>query len=213
VILSLATGRSVTLENSSVACGSPPEAFAFSRNDRLVAGADFCGYADVWDTGTGRLLRQVNEGGEVSGVDLNPDGTRLLVSSWDSQATIWNVASGRRAVNLIGDTRGLEGAVFSPDGSLVATSSLDHTVRIWDSQTGQVLRVLTFPDDQWPLAFNASGSAFAVAESDPAPHAPDIVRVFDTCPACTNARALLSLAAPHVTKQLTVLEETGVTNS
>jgi hypothetical protein len=37
--------------------------------------------------------------------------------------------------------------------------------------------------------------------------------VFDTCPACANARALLSLAAPHVTKQLTVLEKTVVENS
>jgi len=36
----------------------------------------------------------------------------------------------------------------------------------------------------------------------------DILRVFDTCPACTDARALLSLAAPHVTSQLTVLERT-----
>jgi WD40 repeat protein len=213
VILTIATGKTVSLQNSDVACNSQPESFAFSRNDRRVAGAYFCGYADVWDARTGRLLRQVNEAGEVSAVDLSPDGSRLLVSSWDSRATIWGVASGRRLVNLIGDTRGLEGAAFSPDGSLVATSSLDQTVRIWDSHTGQELRVLTFADDQWPLAFNADGSEFAVAESDPAPGAPDIVRVFDTCPACANARALLSLAAPHVTKQLTVLEKTVVENS
>ena len=135
------------------------------------------------------------------------------MSSWDSRATIWSVATGHRLVNLIGDTRGLEGAAFSPDGSLVATSSLDHTVRIWDSHTGQVLRVLTFPDDQWPLAFNADGSEFAVAESNPGPDAPDVVRVFNTCPACTNPHALLALAAPHVTNQLTVLEKTVVGNS
>ena len=213
VILSVATRKAVQLQGADTPCGSPPESFAFSRNDRRIAGADFCGYADVWDAQTGRLLRQVNEGGEVSAADLNPDGSRLLVSSWDSRATIWSVATGRQLVNLIGDTRGLEGAAFSPDGSLVATSSLDHTVRIWDSHTGQVLRVLTFPDDQWPLAFNADGSRFAVTESDPAPGAPDVVRVFNTCPACTNAHALLSLAAPHVTNQLTVLEKTVVDNS
>ncbi len=213
VILSIATGKTVELQNSFEACGSPPISFAFSRNDRRVAAADFCGYADVWDVQTGRLLTQVNQGGEVSAVDLTPDGSRLLVSSWDSQATVWSVATGRRLVNLVGDTRGLEGAAFSPDGSLVATSSLDRSVRIWDARTGQVLRVLTFPDDQWPLAFNADGSEFAVAESDPAPGAPDAVRVFDTCPACTNARGLLRLAAPHVTTQLTALEKTVVEDS
>ena len=213
VILSLATGKAVQLEGADTTCGSPPESFAFSRNDRRIAGADFCGYADVWDARTGRLLRQVHEGGEVSAANLSPDGSRLVVSSWDSRATIWSVATGRRLVNLIGDTRGLEGAAFSPDGSLIATSSLDRTVRIWDSHTGQVLRVLSFPDDQWPLAFNADGSEFAVAESDPSPGAPDVVRVFGTCPACTNAHALLSLAAPHLTNQLTVLEKTVVDNS
>ena len=213
VVLSIATGKAVELQNSFVACGSPPSSFAFSRNDRRVAAADFCGYADVWDVQTGRLLKQVNQDGEVSGVDLTADGSRLLVSSWDSQATIWSVATGRRLVNLIGDTRGLEGAAFSPDGSLVATSSLDRSVRIWDARTGQVLRLLTFPDDQWPLAFNADGSELAVAESDPAPGAPDAVRVFDTCPACTNARALLRLAAPRLTTQLTALEKTVVEGS
>jgi WD40 repeat protein len=213
VIRSIRTGKTIELQGADASCGYPPESFAFSRDDRRVAGAEFCGYGDVWDAQTGRLLRQVNETGEVSAVDLSPNGSRLLVSSWDSQATIWSVATGRRLVNLIGDTRGLEGAAFSPDGSLVATSSLDHTVRIWDSHTGQELRVLTFPDAQGPLAFNAEGSEFAVAESNPAPGAPDIVRVFDTCPACTNAHALLSLAARHATTKLTVLEQTVVDNS
>ena len=213
VILSIATGKAVELQGPFAACGSPPDSFAFSRDDRRVAGADFCGYADVWDAQTGRLLRQVNEGGEVSAVDLSPDGSRLLVSSWDSRATIWSVATGRRLVNLIGDTRGLEGAAFSPDGSLVATSSLDHTVRIWDAQTGQVLRVLTFPDDQWPLAFNADGSEFAVAESDPAP-APRTPCGYSipvpharTRSACSRSRRRMS----H--NRLTVLEKTVVESS
>jgi WD40 repeat protein len=210
-IMSLTTGQTVPLLGGPVfeTCGSTPGSFAFSRDGRRLAGAYFCGYAAVWDTRTGRLLRQVYQGGEVSAVDLSPDGSRLLVSSWDSRATIWSVAAGRRLVNLIGDTQGLEGAVFSPNGSLVATSSLDDTVRIWNAYTGQELRVLSFPDAQSPPVFNASGSQFAVAESDP-PGTQDNVRVFDTCPACTNARALLGLAASHVTKQLTVLEQTVV---
>ena len=215
VILSIATGKGVELQNASAACESPPSSFAFSRDDRRIAGADFCGYADVWDVQTGRLLRQVNQGGEVSAADLSPDGSRLLVSSWDSRATIWSVATGHRLANLIGDTRGMEGALFSPDGSLVATSSLDRTVRIWDPRTGQALRVLTFPDVQWPLAFNADGSQFAVAESDPAPGAPDAVRVFDTCPACTNPRALVALTRPLniPPSRRTVLENTVVNSS
>lgn len=209
-VLTIATDRMVTLQRSSAACGSAPGSFAFSRNGARVAAADFCGYADVWDARTGVLLRQVNEQGEVSGVDLSPDGSRLLVSSWDSRATVWDVGTGHRLVNLIGDTRGIEGAAFSPDGTIVATSSLDHTVRLWDARTGQVVRTLTFPDAQWPIVFNARGSEFATVESNPEPGAPEVIRVFDTCPACFDPRGLLALAARHVTNQLTVLERTVI---
>jgi WD40 repeat protein len=209
-VLTIATGRMVTLQHASAACRSAPSSFAFSRDGARVAAADFCGYADVWDARTGVLLRQVNQQGEISAVDLSPDGARLLVASWDSRATIWDVGTGQRFVNLIGDTRGIEGAAFSPDGSLVATTSLDHTVRLWDARTGDVLRTLTFPDDQWPIVFNAQGSEFATAESNPEPGAPDVIRVFDTCPACRDPRGLLALAARRVTNQLTVLERTVI---
>ena len=92
----------------------------------------------------------------------------------------------------------------------MATSSLDQTVRIWNAYTGQVLRVLSFPDGQSPLVFNPTEASSRSPRPIPRAGAPDIVRVFDTCPACTNAHALLSLAARHATSQLTVLERTVV---
>jgi hypothetical protein len=39
------------------------------------------------------------------------------------------------------------------------------------------------------------------------------MRVFETCPACMNGHALLSLAAPYVTSELTLLERTVVKES
>ncbi len=77
------------------------------------------------ERGTGRLVRQVDEGGEVSGVDLTPNGSRLLVGSWDSRATIWSVGSGHvlRAAD-----RGYawdRGAAFAAGGAMVVTDSLD----------------------------------------------------------------------------------------
>jgi hypothetical protein len=90
------------------------------------------------------------------------------------------------------------------------TASLDHTVRVWNARTGQQLRVLTVPDDQYPVALNATGSELAVAESNPQPGAPDTVRIFDTCPDCNSPRGLLALAAPRVTSQLTELERTVI---
>jgi WD40 repeat protein len=210
VILTLSTGAMVTLRGSASPCTGVPQSFVFSGNGGRVAAADFCGYAEVWNARTGALLRKVDVGGEVSAVDLDADGSRLLVSSWDSRGAIYDVATGTPLVNLIGDTRGLEDAAFSPDDTQVVTASLDHTVRVWDARTGQALRVLTLPDNQYPVAFNATGSEFAIAESNPRPGAPDAVRIFDTCPGCNSPRGLLALAAPQVTSQLTVLERTVI---
>jgi hypothetical protein len=42
---------------------------------------------------------------------------------------------------------------------------------------------------------------------------PDIVRVFDTCPACQDPSALLKLAAPRATMNLTQLESTVIAGS
>ena len=43
----------------------------------------------------------------MSSAGLSPDGKRLLISSWDSRATIYDVATGKALVNLIGHTRGI----------------------------------------------------------------------------------------------------------
>jgi WD40 repeat protein len=184
--------------------------FVISRNDRTLASENFCGYADVWSLPSGRLLRQVNEGGEASSVDLSPNGSRLLVSSWDSRATIWSVRTGRPLVNLIGHTRGISAAGFSPDGQIVVSVSLDHTVRLWNAHTGQQLRVLTFPYDQDAFSFSANGQQLAITELTPVVGVDDVVRVFGTCPDCTNPRGLLRDSAKQVTTHLTELERTVV---
>jgi WD40 repeat protein len=114
--------------------------------------------------------------------------SRVLVSSWDSRATIWSVATGRALVHFVGHTRGISDAALSPDGSRVVTVSLDHTARVWDAHTGQELRVLTFTDDPSPVAFSSDGSEIAIGDTTPIFGVTNLVRVFDTCPACQNPR-------------------------
>ncbi len=212
-VVNLATGHVVTLGLATPPCGYFPPDVAFSSDDRRIAGGSFCGFADVWSATTGRLLRQVNEGGEISSAGLSPDGSRLLVSSWDSRATIWSVASGSPLVELIGHTRGIAGAVFAAGGSLVVSDALDHTVRVWNASTGLQLRVLTFTALQGTIAVSADGSQLAIGENTPILGVDDVVRVFDTCPACQNPTSLLALAVPRVTNRLTTLESTVIKKS
>jgi WD40 repeat protein len=218
VLVDIATGHTVTLQEGypGIPClSSNPSDYGLSRDDRVIAIGTFCGQVDVFNAPTGRVLHQLDQGAEVSAVDLAPDGSRLLVASWDSRATIYDVATGRPLLNLIGHTRGIEWGGFAAGGSLVVTVSLDHTVRVWNARTGQQLRVLTFSDIQGsPVAFSPNGQEMAIPENTPtSAGVSEAVRVFDICPACTNARALLSLAAPHVTNKLTVLEKTVIGGS
>jgi WD40 repeat protein len=123
------------------------------------------------------------------------------------------VATGRPLRTLVGHTRGIADAALSPDGTRVVTASLDHTVRVWDARTGQVLRVLSFTDPPTPLIFSTDGSEIAVDETSPILGVPDIIRVYDTCPACQNPSELLKLAAPRATTNLTELERTVLAGS
>jgi WD40 repeat protein len=212
-VLDLATGHTTPLSPAEPCGEGAGSRWAFSGDGRRVAQESFCGIAEVWDVGTGRLIRTVNQNAEASVVALNRDGSRLLLASWDSRAAIYSVASGRRLVSFIGHTRGIADAGLSPDGTRVITASLDRTVRVWDARTGQNLRVLTFADNQYGVAFNADGSELAVGENTPTFGAPTIIRVFDTCPACQNPRELLKLAAPHATTNTTQLERAVIAGS
>jgi WD40 repeat protein len=205
-------GRMVSLQDAAaIPCGVSPQDFAISANDRVVVGGSFCGFADVWNAQTGRLIRRFNQGAEMSSAGLSPDGKRLLISSWDSRATIYDVATGRVLVNLIGHTRGIAFAAFTPDASMVVTASLDHTVRLWDARTGQQLRVLTFTDDEGQIVFSADGRLMVMAGA-PMSGVASVARVYETCPACTNPKALLAQAAPHAapSNKLTLLERTVI---
>jgi WD40 repeat protein len=210
VVVTVATGHKLTLPNAEPCGPGLPAHWAFSGDGRRVAQEAFCGIVEVWDADTGRLLQRIDQGAETSAVALNRDGSRLLVSSWDSRATMYSVATGRRLVEFIGHTRGIADAALSPDGTRVVTGSLDRTVRVWDAPTGQVLRVLTFPDTPTPLIFSSDGSEIAVDDTSSTSGVPDIMRVFDTCPACQQPDALLRLAKPRVTSHLTVLEQSVV---
>jgi WD40 repeat protein len=212
-VVTVATGRSITLDHAQPCGPGAGVRWAFSGDGRRVAQASFCGVVEVWDTRSGRILRTLDEGGETSAVALNYDGTRLLVVSWDSRATMWDVATGRRLVNFVGHTRGIVDAALSADGARVITGSLDRTLRVWNARTGQILRVLTFDTGPSPVVFSPDGGEFALEENTPIAGVPDIVRVFDTCPACQDPSALLKLAAPRATMNLTQLESTVIAGS
>jgi TPR repeat protein len=67
----------------------------------------------------------------------------VITASADQTARIWDAASGREILRLVGHADIVQSAAFSPDGGRVVTSSDDKTARIWDATTGRELLTLS----------------------------------------------------------------------
>jgi WD40 repeat protein len=78
--------------------------------------------------------------GAVASARFAPDSRRVVTSSWDNTARIWNIAGPRAEVKLVGHTGYVNDAIFSPgDGRYVATAGRDNEAILWDSATGKLL--------------------------------------------------------------------------
>ena len=125
------------------------------------------------------LLRTLAPGGTLTTAAYSPDGQRVVTASAGGQATVYDVASGRRIAVLaepqaggLGSQNfslagnGLTAASFSADGHLVLTASRDTTARVWNASTGRQLAVL--PDNQVlsDAQFNHDASEIVTADDN-----------------------------------------------
>ncbi|MBX3101163.1 MAG: LysM peptidoglycan-binding domain-containing protein [Bacteroidetes bacterium] len=72
---------------------------------------------------------------------FSPDGTRLITSSWDKTARVWDVATGKELWVLSGHTHIVDRAAFSKDGRYIVTTAEDFTARLWDFERKRSLSV------------------------------------------------------------------------
>lgn len=133
---------------------------AFSPDGRLLATASFrTNTIKLWETATGRELRNVSGGQNTSGLSpvfaFSPDGRLLAAAGGNNTIKVWEVATGREVQTLSGGQNSVMGAmgatfvVFSADGKkLVAISD---ALRVWDTGSWREAMSLQMGD------INASG--------------------------------------------------------
>ena len=92
---------------------------------------------EIVDTTTGELLYTLPR--DVRGDTFSFDGKKILTTSKDMTAQIWNAQTGQLIHTLVGHTDKLLRAIFSSDDTKVMTTSYDETCKVWDTQTGQLL--------------------------------------------------------------------------
>ncbi|MGH7973533.1 MAG: hypothetical protein ACREIC_32860, partial [Limisphaerales bacterium] len=112
-----------------------------------------------------KLLNVFSHGKMLYHAQFSPDGSKLLTTSDDSTARLWDVTSGLQLLVLRHNAQVYDGA-FSRDGLRVITSGQDKTARIWDSRTGALLQSLQHPATVWRARFSPDGSEVATTCDD-----------------------------------------------
>lgn len=82
-----------------------------------------------------RLARHWRHGGPVNTVTFSPNGARVLSSSLDGTARLWDVASSN-AVLILRHPAPVSHAFLSPDGRSIVTHCADGFARCWDALDG-----------------------------------------------------------------------------
>ena len=76
--------------------------------------------------------------GIIRSAIFNHDGTRILTTSSDGAALVWDARSGQQLFELKHENH-IKSAVYSHDGTRILTTSSGLMARIWDAQTGKPL--------------------------------------------------------------------------
>ena len=62
------------------------------------------------------------------------DPTSRVRETTPAGLKIWDPASGRELLSLIGHTRGITSIAFAPGGDRLASTGWDQTIRLWDGK-------------------------------------------------------------------------------
>ncbi len=182
---------------------------AWSPDGATVA---LCGWTettiDLFNAQSMELVRQWPHGhrGLLHSIAFSPDSQRILTTSDDGIARVWDAVNGTLLHDLVGHAGRVLCAVYSPDGKRIATGGNDRDVRLWDSETfDPVARLGGHQDYVFSLAWRADSQQLISGSGD------NTVRIWDTQPLIERVQArrerqtLLGQVEPMVQRLFTEL--------
>ena len=114
----------------------PPDwdlSVALSPEGRMLAVGGFGSVVYLWDVRTGKLVRELDQGGYGAfALEFSPDGRTLAVSGFEPVASLWDVATGTQIGPRLsaGDRRTM--IDLSPDGRLLLETHGNGEGAVWD---------------------------------------------------------------------------------
>jgi len=135
----------------------------FSPDGAQVLTGGYDGYASLWDSHTGKLIRSFPGQSPVSAIGFSPDGARVLTGSWDGVAILWDARTGAKIGTLDAHAGIVRAVTFTPDGRRLLTGTDAGTTTIWSDAGQELARFASFDDGGWVVydregRFDASGA-------------------------------------------------------
>lgn len=109
------------------------------------------------------ITRSAAEGYRHKSYTLTHDGQYIISGAEDGVLSMYDVKTGKKAVEYVGHTSDVLSVAVSPDGRYLVSGSSDQTVKVWDIRSGQTLLTAFVADDgEWvawtPQGFYGSSS-------------------------------------------------------
>ncbi len=169
-----ATGRLIA--RNELAHASPISGIAYSGDGLKLATGDTVGTIKVWadpeklSANSTPLRTLKGHQGAIVSVGFSSDGKRLLSTSADRTARVWDMDNAIPAIRMLERSGPSLVVRYSPDGQLIAAAA-GTSIRLWDAGTGRLVRELSAggmgrvealafsPTDQRLLAVGCGGQA------------------------------------------------------
>jgi len=161
---------------------------AISHDGKIFATAESDDkFAQIWDTESGRLIRQLNDGKlqalvqqfpdaprdrlleqvpDVTAVAFSPGGETLAVAESEGGCVLWSVDDSETRRVLNSHAGSINAIAFLPQGDTLLTAGADGVVGMWNVRSGERLGGLRHKDAVTALAVSADGTQAITVSSE-----------------------------------------------
>lgn len=151
--------RTLTGHSSLVMC------LAFLPNGNL-ASADNMGGLRIWNSGTGKTIKEINYPGGIYSLVVLP-GSKLASCSIDSTVVIWDINDWKKLKTLKGHNGNARSFAFNTNNNFLASGSCSFII-IWSIDTWEKIKTIKCSpvghEFIWSLAFLPNGSIASGAQ-------------------------------------------------
>ena len=148
---------------------------SFSSNNQALFSGGYDREIRFWNLNSKRNKIVIQSESQTVACEVSPKGDRLVTTTEDGKAKVWDTKTGKELALLQDGHRFLSTtAVVTPDGGTMFTAAGDNTVRVWDYRTGIETKTINNTGLRSLMSLSRDGRRIATGESGE-----DAIRIFD----------------------------------